>query len=127
MTEKGFLAKRRRFTLENSSEVTLTKAQEIAREGCKNIWNDELALEQAWQQTKQYKSRVQAKLEGILLESEIDEELVDVAEKFQALQQQQDQDRVKGEKKGYSNVDSMFFVILYGRIKFDTLDLRCNL
>ena len=93
------MAKRRRFTLENSSEVTLTQAQEIAREGCKNIWTDEMALEESWQQTKQYKSRVPAKLEGVLLESEIDDELVEVAEKFKALQEQQDCDRVKGEKE----------------------------
>ena len=58
-----------------------------------------MTAEQDWQRTKGYKARVQAFLEGTLLESEIDDELVEVAICFKDMQAQQDSARTADELK----------------------------
>ncbi|CAK9017189.1 unnamed protein product [Durusdinium trenchii] len=96
-TEKAFLANRRAMTREAAQPVTLEQAQANAMAGCQALWTEDMAAEQEWQKSQGYKAKIQGYLEGILLESEIDQELIDVALCFKEMRGQKDQTRAADE------------------------------
>lgn len=85
------------MTREAAQPVTLEQAQANAMAGCQALWTEDMAAEQEWQKSQGYKAKIQGYLEGILLESEIDQELIDVALCFKEMRGQKDQTRAADE------------------------------
>lgn len=96
-TEAGFLRRRR---AEVGACASFTAAEEVARcaaVASADVQSAKMLAEASHQRSKFYLNKVQAYLDGALLESEVDADLVAVAEAFKAKQQAADKARVARE------------------------------
>ncbi|CAJ1418510.1 unnamed protein product [Effrenium voratum] len=91
--------KRRSVVGKRAALVSADEVQHAAQQGSEGLWDASLLAEQSFQQSKQYKCRVQSLLEGALLEGEIDDDLLEVTQAFQANVAKNNRDRVTKERQ----------------------------
>ena len=98
-TETAFRKRRRAEVAASAKQVSMEVVESAAREGSAQYWSASAYDEEKWQENRHYKARVQALLENTLVESEIDEELVMVAQAYKDQQADADAKRLRKEAK----------------------------
>ena len=98
-TEQAFRKMRRADVAARALAVSADVVEATAREGSGAQWSASALDEDAWQQNRQYKARVQAYLQGSLVASEVDDELVAVAQAYKDLEAEADAKRLRREAK----------------------------
>lgn len=100
-TEAAFLKKRRKVVADSASGITLTPSEIRKRAAAlsSSLSTAATLREETFQKTKHYKNKIQAYLDDALVESEIDEELVAVAEAWKARQTTEEANHLKKHAK----------------------------